>query len=166
MKIKYIIIYSALAVAFAAVCAWVFLSGGRSARAIRAKFRLGGMLLTVGSILSFTSCAGGGPFVTCYAVALSNQVELNMPNPGSMNVKPGESIGVVVYGPSYSSYKYRISAAEGNISIQSGMLPLDSESTGTIQLGQIDYKGSAVLTISGIQEAKEYEVFSLLIEIQ
>lgn len=66
MKIRYAIVLAALAVAFAAVSVWVFLSGGKNARSIRAKFRLGGMMLTVSSLLSMASCTSCHPQPTCY----------------------------------------------------------------------------------------------------
>lgn len=68
MKIKYAIVYAALAVAFVAVSLWVILSGGKNAKAVKAKFRLGGLMLAVASLLAMTSCAGrGGVFQPmCY----------------------------------------------------------------------------------------------------
>lgn len=55
-----------LGIAFIGASLWVMLSGGRSAKAIRAKFRLGGAILTLVSLTSLASCEGKGPFVSCY----------------------------------------------------------------------------------------------------
>lgn len=56
-----------LGIAFAAVSLWVMLSGGRSARATRTKFRLGGIMLSLSAMLSLSSCSGDNPFfVSCY----------------------------------------------------------------------------------------------------
>ena len=46
MRIKYFFIYIGIGIAFAAVSLWVILSGGNNAKAIRAKYKLGGALLT------------------------------------------------------------------------------------------------------------------------
>lgn len=53
---KKTILLIGLGVAFVAVSAWVLLSGGRSARAVRAKFRLGGAILTLTSAMAATGC--------------------------------------------------------------------------------------------------------------
>ena len=51
--------------AFLAVSLWVWLSKGKTAKAVKTKFRLGGVLLTLISTISIGSC-GGSPVVTCY----------------------------------------------------------------------------------------------------
>ena len=54
----------ALGIAFTAVSLWLILSGGRSKRATRLKYRLGGMLIGLTALAS-TACEGG--FITsCY----------------------------------------------------------------------------------------------------
>ena len=55
-----------LGIAFIGASLWVMLSGGRSAKAIRAKFRLGGAILTLVSLTSLASCENGGFMVSCY----------------------------------------------------------------------------------------------------
>ena len=55
-----------LGIAFVGASLWVMLSGGRSAKAIRAKFRLGGAILTLVSLTSLASCENGGFMVSCY----------------------------------------------------------------------------------------------------
>ncbi len=55
-----------LGIAFVGASLWVMLSGGRSAKAIRAKFRLGGAILTLVSFTSLASCENGGFMVSCY----------------------------------------------------------------------------------------------------
>lgn len=64
---KRTILLIGLGVAFAAVSLWVFLSAGRSAKAVRAKFRIGGAILTIVSLTSLAGCNNGkGAFVSCY----------------------------------------------------------------------------------------------------
>lgn len=58
---KKTILLIGLGVAFVAVSAWVFCSGGRSARAVRAKFRLGGAILTLVGMTTLTGC-----ITSCY----------------------------------------------------------------------------------------------------
>ncbi len=58
-----------LGVAFAVVSLWVMLSGGRSARAVRTKFRLGGIMLTLTTMISLSACGSGAGDeygVSCY----------------------------------------------------------------------------------------------------
>ena len=66
MKTKYFLIYVFVGIAFLAVSAWVFFLRGKNAKAIRAKYKLGGILLTCMAMLSVASCEGGLPMVTCY----------------------------------------------------------------------------------------------------
>ena len=65
-KIFAIIALSFLGIAFVVVSLWVALSGDRSARAVRAKFRIGGAMLTLTAMLSFTACDYGIGGVSCY----------------------------------------------------------------------------------------------------
>lgn len=67
-RIAIIVALGALGIAFAAASLWVMLSGERSARAVRTKFRIGGAMLTLASMISLASCgAPGGEYgVSCY----------------------------------------------------------------------------------------------------
>ena len=56
MKTKYFLIYVFVGIAFLAVSAWVFFSRGKNARAIRAKYKLGGIMLMCMAMLSVASC--------------------------------------------------------------------------------------------------------------
>lgn len=58
------VIIIGLAIAFVAASTWVVLSGGKSAKAIRTKFRLGGAILTLTGIAALSSCETG--VTTCY----------------------------------------------------------------------------------------------------
>jgi len=72
MKTKYFLIYVFVGIAFLAVSAWVFLSGGQNAKAIRAKYRLGSILIMATAMLSVASCSiiegiiDDGGMVMCY----------------------------------------------------------------------------------------------------
>ena len=80
--------------AFLAVSLWFALSGGRSARATRLKYRLGGALL---SLMALTSTACDGPFMqTCYdpAPPPTNQCLTNL---DYQEVRNGESIKFIFH---------------------------------------------------------------------
>lgn len=56
MKTKYFLLYVFVGIAFLAVSAWVFFSRGKNAKAIRAKYKLGGIMLMCMAMLSTASC--------------------------------------------------------------------------------------------------------------
>ena len=60
------ILFIGLGVAFLAVSLWVIFSGGKSAKAVRAKFRLGGAILTLISTTNMVGC------VSCYDPAIES----------------------------------------------------------------------------------------------
>ena len=62
---KRTILIIALSVAFVGASLWLILSGGRSRRATRLKYRLGGAILSLVALTS-TACNGPGPMVSCY----------------------------------------------------------------------------------------------------
>ena len=56
MKTKYFLLYVFVGIAFLAVSAWVFFSRGKNAKDIRAKYKLGGIMLMCMAMLSVASC--------------------------------------------------------------------------------------------------------------
>ena len=56
MKTKYFLLYVFVGIAFLAVSAWVLFSRGKNAKAIRAKYKLGGVMLMCLAMLSAASC--------------------------------------------------------------------------------------------------------------
>ena len=67
MKTKYFLIYVFVGIAFLAVSAWVFFSRGKNAKAIRAKYKLGGIMLMCMAMLSTASCGEVfNPQIMCY----------------------------------------------------------------------------------------------------
>ena len=68
MKTKYFLIYVFVGIAFLAVSAWVYFSRGKNAKAIRAKYKLGGILLMCMAMLSVASCGEvpNPPEMMCY----------------------------------------------------------------------------------------------------
>ena len=85
MRTKYFLIYVCVGAAFLAVCAWVYFTRGKNAKAIRAKYKLGGIMLTCVAMLSAASCGDGvDPWmVTCYDPVVQERTD----NLVSLNIK-------------------------------------------------------------------------------
>lgn len=145
MKVRYAIIYAALAVAFAAVSLWVALSKGRSARAVRAKFRLGGLMLTVSGMLTVTGCNTGIFSPTCYDPVAPELVTFALAE--QSDVKPGDEIAFKVKDTVFKSYSYVITGTDCK-EIQSGSFKLDGDE-GKIIINETEYRGPLVLTVFG-----------------
>lgn len=144
MKVKYIIMLSCLAAAFTAASLWVFLSGGKNAKAVKAKFRLGGLMLTVSGMLSATSCDGLFP-VMCYDTAVPIYVEFASTQMNEVEV--GDVIDFTVKDLTCKAYTYEI-YSQDNTLIQSGSFTL-SGATGKITIGETEYRGLINLIIYG-----------------
>ncbi|NDV47704.1 hypothetical protein D0T49_11665 [Paludibacter sp. 221] len=119
MKIKDIFspfFFVVLGIAFLGVSAWVFLSNNKSAKAIRYKYRLGGMILS----LSFftTSCI---PLTTCYDPApIDNTIYLSHYGENSFAI--GDTLFFSIESPTYPYYSYLISDSTSTKNLQEGML--------------------------------------------
>lgn len=129
MRTKYFLIYVFVGIAFLAVSAWVFLSGGQNAKAIRAKYRLGGILIMAWAMISVASCSviegiiDGGGMVTCYdpvepeptqdivqfSFVRNQDKQYNDEN----DLSPGDVVGVTINIPTYDKYFVRLTAYEG-----------------------------------------------------
>lgn len=170
MKAKYIFIYAGLAVAFAAVCAWVFISGGRNSKAVNAKFRLGGLMLTVAGLLSLTACGRVGgmtcydPQPTCYDVAIvANEITISNGDPSTEVLQAGDKLNIEIAYPTFDTYNYVIREDnEGKNVIQSGQVLLEkSEESGNlignIVIGKASFTGKICLEIYGHSELEGEE---------
>lgn len=149
MKIRHIVVYVALAAAFLAVSLWVVLSGGKNAKAVRAKFRIGGLMLTISGMLTLPGCGFFRP--TCYEPAQPDDVEFV--STAGEDVKVGDTVEFKVKDLSYKSYSYEIMDSEGN-SLQKGGLELSQES-GKVVIGETAYRGSITLVIYGDGEKED-----------
>lgn len=164
MKIKYIIILSVLAVAFAAASLWVFLSGGKNAKAVKTKFRLGGLMLTVSGMLSLTSCEGGlGGEVMCYDPGPPQFVQFSALDKSGI-VKVGDPIGVTIKDSPFKSHSYKL-LVKGVDVIQSGELG-DGDGSFQITIEPTDYRGDVLLNIFGIEEGKEFGIGAYLLHLE
>ena len=108
MKIKYFIIYAFVGIAFLAVSAWVFFSHGKDAKAIRAKYRLGGIMLMCMAMLSTASCGevSGPGEVMCYdSPGYSISVSTGQHGADRQDIlTPGSALTVGIDCPYYGKY--------------------------------------------------------------
>lgn len=165
MKVKFLFVYIAAAVAFAAVSLWVFLSRGRNCRAIRAKYRMGGVMLTAWAMFSAFSCNGPAqvscyePVVTCYdTVAPSDMVSVTASD-GSSRVKPLDTVKVTIGNHSYSRYICRITATDRQDELLQSVsfeVSLDApQAEFEFTLVDTDYRGHAGVSVAGIVTAED-----------
>ena len=182
MRIKFVIIYAAAGVAFLAVSLWAFLSNGRSARAVRYKYKLGGIMLTAWAMLSAASCEGIPPLVTCYepvvecydVAAPTNEPWLEVKGYGGNKLKSGDVLSVKVSDPTFEKYRIRIVTQPPtgeSVEIQTADFAVtDGVAAAEITLAATDYKGSAMVCFLGIGQTeagseKENSIGGILIEI-
>lgn len=165
MKTKYFLLYGLAAVAFAAVSLWVFFSRGKNAKAIRAKYRLGGIMLICMSMLSAASCGqigGPGSLVTCYEPVIDiehqgNLVSLTIKSNDASykfnELSPGDSVSVNIERPSYGKYVLSLilNNEAGTVLQQT---PMNVRETGThfdIPVSQdVAHRGEAILQVQGV----------------
>lgn len=150
MKVRYVIVYAALGVAFLAVSLWVTLSGGKNARAVRAKYHLGGLMLTVASMLSVSSCGGilGGDEVMCYDPAPPRYITVAIPGT-AQHVKVGDVIELTVKDCPFKGLRYDLRTTD--TVIQNGELG-DGDGVYQVTIKPIDYHGELCLTVLGISD--------------
>ena len=96
MKIEFLAIYIVVGAAFLIASLWVTLSGGKSAKAIRCKYKLGGIVLTAWAMLSVASCQGdlNPKMITCYDPAPPEMVYYLKDNEEVTDVKSGDVLVV------------------------------------------------------------------------
>ena len=129
MKIKYFLIYVFVGAAFLGVSLWAFLSGGRSARALRAKYRLGGILLTTWAMLSISSCCGHIiPEVTCYDPVVPE----NIVNVHAEKLIRGEKHSLSISYPEFSSFRWYIYDKNRENVLQQGVFSVPEEHDSTV----------------------------------
>ena len=178
MKIKLTLVYIAVGIAFLAVSLWVFLSGGKSARAVAAKFRLGGILLTTWSMLSAASCTGvpqvtcyeplPPPEVMCYDVVMSDILSVVVKDYGGNKLKPGDVLLLNIEKPTYGKYVFRIRRVEEQTLLQteSFTVPESGEAGFELTLAPTEYRGEARVQASGVMVAEDGTEFEQPLEIE
>ena len=109
MKTKYFLIYVFVGIAFLAVSAWVFFSRGKNAKAIRAKYKLGGIMLACMAMLSVASCGEilNPGEVMCYDPDPGYSIKVSTENHDASwqySLSPGELLTVDVDCGRYTSF--------------------------------------------------------------
>ena len=163
MKIKFVAIYALAGAAFLVVSLWAFLSGGRSARAVRYKYKLGGIMLTAWAMISAVSCEGFPPTVTCYEPEVMcyepvrpNSVFMSVKDHSSSNdIQAGYVIEIQVSNVSYEEFCVKILAGNENMTVlQSAAFAPDAQDTRIakykLTVGQFDYKGKVTVAVYGV----------------
>lgn len=135
-----------LGLAFLSISLWVILSGHKNAKAIRYKYKIGGMIL---SLSFFTSACDRPPFVTCYDPAPPENSIYLLSNSNSFSVN--DSLFFTVSSPSYPKFSYLLQDSVSKDSLQKGWLEYSEEKYRYfIPLDEnLDYKGKVVLQIFG-----------------
>ena len=99
--------------AFLAVSLWVWLSNGKSARAVKAKFRLGGALLTLTGMMTVGACnSNSNNLVSCYDPVSTDVVYIEREGAydEAQDVKNGDQIKIKV--SYFSAYGVKVTIAK------------------------------------------------------
>ena len=141
---KKAILFIGIGAAFLAVSLWVWLSNGKSARAVKAKFRLGGALLTLTGMMTVGSC---NIMTSCYDPAPTNMVYIERGE--TQDVKNGDHITVKV--SYFSAYGIKVTIAkdaENSEVLQSEIYKITESSADVIHTIDVaDYVGEAHLRV-------------------
>ena len=159
MKTKYFFLYLGIGVAFLGASLWVLLSGGKNARAIRAKYKLGGALLTTWALLSAATCGprigGEHPEVLCYDMPCPvNEVSITGSPEGDNKYAASDVMIVGIDYPRCVRYDWQITDPERKTVLQKGSVEHSADDYGTfkfeIKLTTGNYKGDALLIVNGL----------------
>ena len=160
MRVKYLFVYIGAGVAFLLVSLWVFLSKGKNAKAVRAKYVLGGVLISAWGLFTAASCEGPfqvtcyEPAVTCYDVAMP-YVTISAKD-GGRELKAGDVLVIRADVLDYETYRLEIKTEE--TVLQTWDLPAsafskDNENEANqceVTLDGLDYQGDAIALVSGV----------------
>lgn len=114
------IFFIALGTAFLAVSVWVWFSKGKNAKAIKAKYKLGGMILTLSFFASSCESVVQPPEVTCYMVA---QSYVYIPTENNKAIlSTGDTLLVAIANPNFAYYSYSMTDSTKTNIFQEGML--------------------------------------------
>jgi len=165
MRFKTFFVYIAIGAAFLGASLWVLLSGGKNAKAVRTKYKLGGALLTTWAMLSAGTCNGPIPTVTCYDPVPPEQpmcydvaVKLNAVSLESTVVKKGENFKITIEEPYADSFVARILDA-GNKDLQKATLQNEEGSNWNFffKASSSLPAGNAVLVVEALHKSGENE---------
>lgn len=162
MKLRYILPYVAVAIAFAAVSLWVILSGGRNAKAVRAKFRLGGIMLGISGLVSMSGCESlkcYDPVISCYDVAMTDVVTILSQNGEDNRINVGDSLLLTISERTCSSYRYTVMTESDDPQLlQSGDIILNEEGAGAVVMSDTSYRGKVTVRIYGKKKGEDNDI--------
>ena len=109
-----------LGTAFLAVSIWVWFSQGKNAKAIKAKYKLGGMILSLSFFTASCNSVIQPPEVTCYMVA---QSFVYIPTDRNKEIlTTGDTLFVAIANPGFQYFSYTMTdSTKANI-LKDGML--------------------------------------------
>lgn len=184
MKTKYFLIYVFVGIAFLAVSAWVFFTRGKSAKAIRAKYKLGGMMLMCMAMLSTASCGEvfNPGLVTCY----EPMIEERTSDIASVTIKSsdtsfkyneittGDLFDVDIQHPTFDKYVLRVvlNDKEGTDLQKTALVTTEEATTQeglhfTVPLSaEVTYKGEAIVQIQGVVKDDPEELTQMCYYVQ
>lgn len=167
MKTKYFLIYVFVGIAFLAVSAWVYFTRGKNAKAIRAKYKLGGIMLTCMAMLTVASCGelGDPPQMMCYDPAPPQKVFIDTERHDeemAYLLAPGEILTIEFQGLYFDQYqvvlKKMIDYKEGDI-LQTATFEGNGNDEFDFKLvyapADMDYTGPVRVAITGYLEGSE-----------
>lgn len=156
MKLKYLLIYIGVGVAFLAVSLWVVITGGKNARAINAKFKLGGIMLMAWSMISMLSCNPAsaplspeeveknfGEEVMCYDPIIQNEIYLHSDKHdqnGLCCLSIGDVLTVIIQEGTYKEYTVTINKRHPEENGDGQIGELLQEATFTEEESSYEYK--------------------------
>ena len=126
MKLKDLfspVFFIVLGLAFLAVSVWVWLGKGENAKAIKTKYKLGGMILS----LSFFTTSCVPPIVTCYEPAMPPNSVYSQQLYNDTLV-PGDTVFLQISDPTYKNYSYTFSDSIRSKNLQQGLLTFSQDS--------------------------------------
>lgn len=184
MKTKYFLLYVFVGIAFLAASAWVFFTRGKNAKAIRAKYKLGGIMLMCLAMLSTASCGEvlDPGFVTCYDAV----VEERTSDIARVTIKPadasfkyneittGDLFEVDIKNPTFDKYALRVILNDKKgTDLQKTILVATEEAVTqvgihfTVPLStDVTYKGEALVQIQGVVQDDPQELTQMCYYVQ
>lgn len=168
MKIKDVfspLFFIVLGAAFLTVSLWVWFSNGKNAKAIKAKYKLGGMILS----LSFFASTGCEPAITCYDPVPQDYVYAEKLY--SDSIFAGDTILISIQGKTFQNYSYSLSDSTATKVLQDGMLTVNKNSNSEFTFiinKNLTYKGKVKIDIFGEQTAvlkKTNLIFSMFFNL-
>jgi hypothetical protein len=184
MKIKYYLIYVFVGVAFLAVSAWVYFSRGNNAKAIRAKYKLGGIMLMCLAMLSTASCGEilDPGFVTCYDTVVERRTDdiarVTIKSSDTSfkynEITTGDLFEVDIQNPTFEKYVLRVvlNDKEGT-NLQKTALAVTEDAVTpegvhfTVPLStDVTYKGEALVQVQGVVKDDPEELTQMCYYVQ